>query len=347
MCLIYFHKMIKTQFEKNIKRIRCDNGGEFTSNQMMNFYAEQGIILETTCPHTPQQNGVVERKHRHLLETARALKFEASLPKRFWGECILTATYIINRLPSKVIGNKTPYELLHGEKPNYDHMRVLGCLAYYRSVETNGDKFEIRGRPGVFMGYPSGTKGYKVFDPSGGKIITSRDVKFAEKVFPFATSIKENQYEENDMFTLFPDEENEPTKPTESNEGQVEEVSLNGPENHLTIGEQMEMEELGQGDPIDSHNGPAHTGPEIQSHSQATNVPEGAESTQQNVNEAQNENNEDVMQIREKRSRTRPVRLNDYDVELPPSIDHAHPDSDQRSSTPCRINIGGTLCKRK
>lgn len=55
---------------------------------MADFYAKQGILLETTCPHTPQQNGVVERKHRHLLETARALMFEANLPKRFLGECI-------------------------------------------------------------------------------------------------------------------------------------------------------------------------------------------------------------------------------------------------------------------
>ena len=107
-----FHKLVEVQFGKQIKRVRCDNGGEFTSNSMMCFYERNGILLETTCPHTPQQNGVVERKHRHLLETARALRFEAGLPKRFWGEYILTAAYIINRLPSKVIKNKTPYELV-------------------------------------------------------------------------------------------------------------------------------------------------------------------------------------------------------------------------------------------
>ncbi|GJR72284.1 retrovirus-related pol polyprotein from transposon TNT 1-94 [Tanacetum coccineum] len=84
--LIDFHKMIEVQFEKQIKRIRCDNGGEFTSNNMLNFYNEKGILLETTCPHAPQQNGVVERKHRHLLKTARALMFDANLPKQFWGD---------------------------------------------------------------------------------------------------------------------------------------------------------------------------------------------------------------------------------------------------------------------
>lgn len=97
--------MVNTQFGKLVKRIKSDNGGEFTSNDMLKFYSEQGMILETTCPHTPQQNGVVEQKHRHLIETAQALRFEANLPKRFWGECVLTAAYIINRLPSIIIEN--------------------------------------------------------------------------------------------------------------------------------------------------------------------------------------------------------------------------------------------------
>ncbi|KAD3640307.1 hypothetical protein E3N88_29530 [Mikania micrantha] len=153
-CLVNFHK-----------RIRCDNGGGgFTLNHMLEFYAKEGILLETTCPHTPQQNGVVERKHWHLLETARALKFEANLPTRFWGECILTPTHVINRLPSEVIDNKTPYEVLYNQKPNYEHMKVFGCLAYYKSTKTKGDKFEMRGRPGIFLGYPQGTKGHKIFD---------------------------------------------------------------------------------------------------------------------------------------------------------------------------------------
>lgn len=92
---------------------------------MRDFYSKEGILLKTSCPHTPQQNGIVERKHRHLLEIARAIRFQASIPKRFWGECILTAAYIINRLPSKVIDNKTPYELIWNDKPKYDHMKFF------------------------------------------------------------------------------------------------------------------------------------------------------------------------------------------------------------------------------
>ncbi|GKC40110.1 putative RNA-directed DNA polymerase [Tanacetum coccineum] len=126
------------------------------------------------------------RRIRHLLETARALRFEANLPTRFWGECVLTAAYIINRMPSDVIGNKMPYEVLYNQKPNYDNMRVFGCLAYYKSTETNGDKFKMKGRPGVFLGYPPGTKGYKIFDIIHNKILILRDVRFIENFFPFA-----------------------------------------------------------------------------------------------------------------------------------------------------------------
>nr|GFB19603.1 retrovirus-related Pol polyprotein from transposon TNT 1-94 [Tanacetum cinerariifolium] len=173
-CLSDFYNMVKTLFEKGIKRIRCDNGGEFISNSMNEFYKEWGIVLETTCPHNPQQNRVVERKHMHLLEIARALRFKASLPTTFWGECILTATYIVNRLPSKRINDKTPYEVLFGQKPEYDHMRVFGCMAYYKNTETNGDKFEPRGKPRVFLGYPPGKKGYKIYDLEERKMVMTR-----------------------------------------------------------------------------------------------------------------------------------------------------------------------------
>lgn len=112
--LVDFHNIMKTQLEKQIKRITTDNGGEFISGSMKEFYVKEGIILETNCPHTPQQNGVVERKYRHILEIPMALKFKANLPIKFRGESVLTKTYIINRLPSKVIKEKTPYEVLFG-----------------------------------------------------------------------------------------------------------------------------------------------------------------------------------------------------------------------------------------
>lgn len=176
--------MIETQFEKRIKRVRRDHGLEFTSNHMQRFYTEKGIVMELTCTYTPQQNGVVERKHRHILEMARALRFHAQLPVMFWGECVLTAVHIINKLPTKILDNKTPYEVIFRKKPNYDYLRVFGCLVYVLKTRKEG-KFDERGRPNVFIGYPNGQKGYKTYDIERKETHVSRDVIFFENKFPF------------------------------------------------------------------------------------------------------------------------------------------------------------------
>lgn len=78
------------------------------------FFQENGIAHEISCVSTPEQNGRVERKHRHILiVAARALQFQAHLPMEFWGECVLAAAYLINCTPSSAINNITPYERLH------------------------------------------------------------------------------------------------------------------------------------------------------------------------------------------------------------------------------------------
>lgn len=87
----------------------------------------------------------------------------------------MTATHIINRLPSKVINDKTHFKLLHKEKPDYDFMSVIGCLVYYLNTNNGGEKFETRGSQGVFLGYPPMTKGYKIYDLEYKKVIVSKD----------------------------------------------------------------------------------------------------------------------------------------------------------------------------
>lgn len=120
--------MTEKQFGYSVKTVRSDNGTEFMA--LKPYFTKNGIQLQTSCVDTPQQNGRVERKHRHILNIARACLFQAQLPIDFWGESIMTAAHIINRTPSPILEGKTPYELLHGKSPAYDLLRVFGCLCY-------------------------------------------------------------------------------------------------------------------------------------------------------------------------------------------------------------------------
>ncbi|KAJ4754029.1 Retroelement pol polyprotein-like [Rhynchospora pubera] len=199
--LISFCAMVKNQFGKSVKCIRTDNGLEFANKRVMEFCADNGILHQKSCVHTPQQNGRVERKHRHILNVARALRFQAHLPLEFWGECILAAVYLINRTPTRLLANKTPYELLFGKTPTYNAIKTFGCLCYISCKHPGLDKFEKRSQKCVFVGYPYGKKGWKVYDLNTRKILVSRDVVFDEMVFPFAElmAAPSPQYDENRM----------------------------------------------------------------------------------------------------------------------------------------------------
>jgi len=180
-----FVAMAKTQFNGTVKIIRSDNALELgLSNEALQFFASTGIVHQTSCTQTPQQNGVVERKHRHLLEVSRALLFQSHLPLSYWGECLFTATYLINRIPSVVLQHKTPFELLLGTS-QLDHLRTFGCLCYVSTTKQGRDKLQNRAIPCVFVGYPHGKKGYKVMSLDDRTIFVSRDVIFHEDIFPF------------------------------------------------------------------------------------------------------------------------------------------------------------------
>nr|GEV90989.1 putative ribonuclease H-like domain-containing protein [Tanacetum cinerariifolium] len=319
-----FHRMIKVQFEKGIKRIRCDNGGEFTSTKMLEFYNENGILLETTCPHTPQQNRVVERKHRHLLETARALRISANLPKRFWGECILTAAYVINRLPSKVIKNKTPFEIIWNKEPDYSLLKVFGCLVYFKNTNTKGDKFEDRGKPGVFLGYPPGTKGYKIFDLETRKIILSRNVNFHEEIFPFKNVQDSGE-----------NEAGEPMVHHECHCYNEQDLTQNKRQNFMEENTQVHHDQDSElNNPHEAQV--EHQMGQIDDEEQPNN--EEFETNKPNKGaEAQSE-------ARPTRTKVQPSKFKDFMVQVPPSVKHLASTSNQVTSTaPVLIPNGDSI----
>lgn len=179
-----FCAMTKTQFNKIVKCIRSDNGTEFTCLQ--HYFAEQGILFETSCVGTPQQNGRVERKHRHILNVARALRFQANLPIEFWGECILTAGYLMNRTPTTILQGKTSYEIIFGHPPIYNHIKTFGCLCFASKIPRDRNKFAARSRKCIFVGYPHGKKGWRLYDIENRDFFVSRDVVFYENHFPYS-----------------------------------------------------------------------------------------------------------------------------------------------------------------
>jgi hypothetical protein len=183
--IIDFIKMIEVQHHSQVKIIRSDNGVEFLMPQ---FYSSKGIIHQTSCVETPEQNGRVERKHQHLLNVGRALLFQANLPKTFWSYAVQHATYIINRIPSSVLKNKSPYELLHNEKPQIEHLKVFGSLAYASTLLAHRTKLDPRCRKCIFLGYKQGVKGTILYDLHTKEIILSRNVTHHDHILPYKSS---------------------------------------------------------------------------------------------------------------------------------------------------------------
>jgi hypothetical protein len=180
-----FFRKIKQQAElehgKKLKAFRTDRGGEFNSTQFTLFCNETSIKHYTTTPYTPQQNGVVERRNQTAVEMARCLLKAKGMPPKFWGEAIAIEVYILNRAPTKSLQNMTPFEAWHGKKPRVDHMRTFGCIAHVKAVGPGITKLSDRSVKMVLLGYESGTKGYRVFDPVNNQLHVSRDVVFEEK----------------------------------------------------------------------------------------------------------------------------------------------------------------------
>lgn len=179
-----FKAWAENQTGHKIRCLRDDKGGEYMSNAFERFCEEHGIARQHTIRNRPQQNGVAERFNRTLEEGIIAMLQEAKLPNTFWGEALCTLVYVLNRTPSSAAPGITPYEAWFGMKPDVSNLCIFGSLAY---VHVQKDKRGPLGSPMekcIFLGYPTGYKGWRFYNPVTKRIIISERAVFDERYQP-------------------------------------------------------------------------------------------------------------------------------------------------------------------
>ncbi|KAK4402464.1 Retrovirus-related Pol polyprotein from transposon TNT 1-94 [Sesamum angolense] len=175
-----FKNLVEKQSGRSIKVLRSDRGKEYNNSEFDKFCEEEGIEHQTTVSYNPQQNGVSERKNRTVMEMARSMLQEKHLPKAFWAEAVYTAVYLLNRCPTKAVQNMTPIEAWSGKKPSAKHLRVFGSICYVHIPTEKRHKLEEKTEKGIFLGYSTQSKGYRIYNLKTKKLIISRDVEFDE-----------------------------------------------------------------------------------------------------------------------------------------------------------------------
>ena len=175
-----FAKMVETQFFKRIKIFQFDNALEYTQYAFQAILHSYDIVYQLICPGTSQQNGRVERKLCHILDTVRALLLFAKVPAPFWGEAALHSVHTINCISSPVIQNQTPYERLFGSPPDYHHLRSFGSACFVLLQPYEHNKLEPRSRLCCFLGYGETQKGYRCYDLVSHRLCISYNVVFWE-----------------------------------------------------------------------------------------------------------------------------------------------------------------------
>jgi hypothetical protein len=192
-----FRALVENQTGKKIKVLRSDNGGEYSSRQFVDFYAQNGIRREMTVPYNPQQNGVAERKNRAITGAARSMLHDQSLPLYLWAEACATAVYLQNRSPHSILGKMTPEEAFTGMRPDVEHIRIFGCATFSHVPTERRTKLDPTAQQGILVGYSEVSKAYRIYIASLRKVIVSRDVRFEEDK-AFARSLESSRAVEDD-----------------------------------------------------------------------------------------------------------------------------------------------------
>ncbi|RVX04556.1 Retrovirus-related Pol polyprotein from transposon TNT 1-94 [Vitis vinifera] len=232
----------------------CHDPQEQPQMAVGEFLAQEGIVHLSSCVDTPQQNGIAERKNRHLLEVARSLMFSMNVPKLFWGQAVLTAAYLINRMPSRVLKFQTPCQTLLKSFPTTRFIstippKIFGCSVFVHINQQHRSKLDPRSLKCIFLGYSSNQKGYKCYSPVTRKFYNLMDVTFFETqpYYPKNDIQGENSTQEYQFWDL--ESFNESPITTENH---IPPESFNQPESIVDlwdkehIQEEMEEEALSQ-----------------------------------------------------------------------------------------------------
>nr|CAN80558.1 hypothetical protein VITISV_023041 [Vitis vinifera] len=148
---VRFKALVENQFKHQIVTVYSDNGGEYQA--LDNFLSTNGISHLTTPPHTPEHNGISERRHRHIIETSLSLLTHASMPLIFWTYAFATVVYLINRMPTPTLHLSSPFDKLFESPSNYTKLQVFGCLCYPWLCPYSQHKLDSRSTLCVFLGY--------------------------------------------------------------------------------------------------------------------------------------------------------------------------------------------------
>ena len=177
--------MVETKFGRRIQRFRSDNARDFFNANMSLFFASWGIFHESSCVTTPEQNDIAERRIGYITSTARTLLLNYSVPWNYWGEAILTASHLVNRLPSQSLEFNRPIDRMVAALPAVKLQtdllpRVFGCTAYVHDTILALTKLDAKALKCIFMGYSLLQQGYRCCHPSTRRFIVSSCVTFAE-----------------------------------------------------------------------------------------------------------------------------------------------------------------------
>ncbi|GJR16099.1 retrovirus-related pol polyprotein from transposon TNT 1-94 [Tanacetum coccineum] len=187
-----FLKMIQRNLQAQVITIQTNRGIEFLNKTLHAYFKEEGIGHQTSTPRTPEQNGVVKRRNRTLVEAVRTLLSASKLPLFFWAEVIAAACYIQNRSIIILTHEKTAYHIINDRKPSIKHLYIFGCTCYLTRNGENLDKMKEKGDPCILVGYSTQSKGYQVYNKRTRLIVESMHIKFDEIKEMTKTSVDNN-----------------------------------------------------------------------------------------------------------------------------------------------------------